>query len=128
MANNQGTTRQDWGGTTGQGNRGQTTGGGATGVMDKAQDAVSGAVDSAKEWASNAADTAKDWASDATERTQEFVSHAAKHAGEYYGVARDAVGNAEQNLEGFIRRYPIMTMMVAFGAGCLIGMAVCRRD
>src|SRR5437764_4351542 len=121
MANNQGTTRQDWGGNAGartvQGNRGQTTGGGATGVMDKAQDAVTGAVDSAKEWASNATDTAKEWASDATERTQEFVQHAAKHAGEYYGVARDAVVGAEENLEMFVRRYPIMTIMVAFGAG-----------
>jgi len=132
MANNQGTTRQDWPGTTGartgQVNRGQTTGGGSTGVMDKAQDAVSDAVDTAKEWASDATDTAKDWAANATERTQEWVADGAKHAGEYYGVARDAVGSAEQNLEGFIRRYPIMTVMVAFGAGCLIGMAVCRRD
>ena len=54
--------------------------------------------------------------------------HAAKHAGEYYGTARDAVTGAEENLEMFIRRYPIMTMMIAFGAGCLLGMAVCRRD
>ena len=132
MANNQGTTRQDWGGTAGArtntGNRGQMSGGGNTGVMDKAQDAVSGAVDTAKEWASDAADTAKEWASNATERTQEFVSHTAKHAGEYYGVARDAVTGAEQNLEMFIRRNPIMAVMIAFGAGALIGMAVCRRD
>lgn len=132
MANNQGTTRQDWGGSTGSrpntGNRGQTSGGANTGVMEKAQDAVSGAVDSAKEWASNAADSAKDWASDATERTQEFVSHAAKHAGEYYGAARDAVTGAEENFEMFIRRNPIMSIMIAFGAGALIGMAVCRRD
>jgi ElaB/YqjD/DUF883 family membrane-anchored ribosome-binding protein len=109
MANNQGTTRQDWGGNAGSrtnagGNRGQTSGGGNTGMMDKAQDAVSGAVDSAKEWASNAADT------------------------EYYGVARDAVVGAEENLEMFIRRNPIMSLMIAFGAGALIGMAVCRRD
>jgi ElaB/YqjD/DUF883 family membrane-anchored ribosome-binding protein len=133
MANNQGTTRQDWGGNAGSrtnagGNRGQTGGAGNAGVMDKAQDAVSGAVDSAKEWASNAADTAKDWASNATERTQECVSDAAKHAGEYYGVARDAVVGAEENLEMFIRRNPIMSLMIAFGAGALIGMAVCRRD
>jgi len=127
MANIQGSTRQDWGGNAGA-RTGQTTGGGATGVMDKAQDAVTGAVDSAKEWASNATDTAKEWASDATERTQEFVQHAAKHAGEYYGVARDAVVGAEENLEMFIRRNPITTMMIAFGAGCLLGMAVCRRD
>jgi ElaB/YqjD/DUF883 family membrane-anchored ribosome-binding protein len=132
MANNQGTTRQDWGGNTGSrpntGNRGQTSGGGNTGVMDKAQDAVSGAVDSAKEWASNAADTTKDWASSATQRTQDFASDAAKHAGEYYGVARDAVVGAEENVEMFIRRNPIMACMLAFGAGALLGMAVCRRD
>lgn len=131
MANNQG-TRQDWGGSTGSrtntGNRGQTSGAGNTGVMEKAQDAVSDAVDTAKEWATNAADTAKDWASNATERTQDFVSHAAKHAGEYYGVARDAVTGAEQNVEMFIRRNPLMSIMIAFGAGALIGMAVCRRD
>jgi ElaB/YqjD/DUF883 family membrane-anchored ribosome-binding protein len=96
--------------------------------MEKAQDAVSGAVDTAKEWASDAADTAKEWASNATERTQDFVSHAAKHAGEYYGVARDAVTGAEQNFEMFIRRNPLMSIMIAFGAGALIGMAVCRRD
>jgi ElaB/YqjD/DUF883 family membrane-anchored ribosome-binding protein len=132
MANNQGTTRQDWGGNTGSrtnaGNRGQTTAGGNTGVMDKAQDAVSGAVDSAKEWASNATDTAKEWASNATERAQDFVADAAKHAGEYYGVARDAVTGAEENVEMFIRRNPLMSIMIAFGAGCLLGMAVCRRD
>jgi ElaB/YqjD/DUF883 family membrane-anchored ribosome-binding protein len=131
MANNQGTTRQDWGGQTGSrtntGNRGPSSGGN-TGVMEKAQDAVSGAVDTAKEWASDATDTAKEWASNATEKTQEFVSHAAKHAGEYYGVARDAVTGAEQNVEMFIRRNPIMAVMIAFGAGALIGMAVCRRD
>jgi len=132
MANNQGTTRQDWGGNVGSrpntGNRGQMSTGSNAGVMEKAQDAVSGAVDSAKEWASDAADTAKEWASNATERTQEFVSHAAKHAGEYYGVARDAVSGAEQNVEMFIRRNPLMSIMIAFGAGALIGMAVCRRD
>jgi ElaB/YqjD/DUF883 family membrane-anchored ribosome-binding protein len=131
MANNQG-TRQDWGGSTGSrtntGNRGPTSGAGNTGVMEKAQDAVSGAVDTAKEWASDAADTAKEWASNATERTQEFMSHTAKHAGEYYGVARDAVTGAEQNFEMFIRRNPIISIMIAFGAGALIGMAVCRRD
>jgi ElaB/YqjD/DUF883 family membrane-anchored ribosome-binding protein len=131
MANNQGQSRQDWGGQTGSrsntGNRGQSTGGN-TGVMEKAQDAVSGAVDTAKEWASDATDTAKEWASNATERTQEFVSHAAKHAGEYYGVARDAVTGAEENMEMFIRRNPVMAVMIAFGAGALIGMAVCRRD
>ena len=131
MANNQG-QRQDWGGQTGSrpntGNRGPTSNGGNTGVMEKTQDAVSGAVDTAKEWASNATDTAKEWASNATEKTQEFVTHAAKHAGEYYGVARDAVTGAEENVEMFIRRNPIMAIMIAFGAGALIGMAVCRRD
>ena len=111
MANNQG-QRQDWGGQTGSrtstGNRGQT-GSGNTGVMDKAQDAVSGAVDTAKEWASDVADTAKEWASNATERTQEFVSHTAKHAGEYYGVARDDVTGAEQNMEMFTKAFSMFS-------------------
>jgi ElaB/YqjD/DUF883 family membrane-anchored ribosome-binding protein len=125
MNANQGTMTQNRPGTTGTGTTGfggsrpggQQRDTGGTGVMDKARDAVSGAVDTAKDWAGNVADTAREWGSNVAESASEACS-----------TAWDATRSAEQNLEAFIRRYPVQTLMFAFGAGCLVGMAMCRRD
>ena len=84
------------GGNPGGGNQGrpggQGPGNGGTGLMERAQDAVTGAVSGAteqvQEWAGNVADTAREWAGN--------VSQGAERA---YSTTRDAVTGYEQSFE-----------------------------
>jgi ElaB/YqjD/DUF883 family membrane-anchored ribosome-binding protein len=132
MAGNQGTMTHDRAGTGGTApirTSQATTGGfGGTGVMEKTQGAVSGAVETAKDWAAGVADTAKDWAGNVADKAQDMASNVAKGAEQAYTTAWDSMSGAEQSLEAFVRRHPLQTMMFAFAAGCLVGMAFCRRD
>jgi ElaB/YqjD/DUF883 family membrane-anchored ribosome-binding protein len=115
MANEHRTTpqTQPWNPGAGRtGNQGKSGSGGATGLMEKAQDAASGVA----EWASGAADTAREWASD--------VAQGAEQA---YTATRDTVVGAEESFEAFIRRRPIESVLIAFGVGCLAGCALSRR-
>jgi hypothetical protein len=82
----------------------------------KTEESGSGVVQTVKE-------TFSDWASSAAE--------AAGHAG---GKVRDAaVGAADkvsewgQDLTAFIRRYPLPTLLAAFGVGFLVSQLVRRR-
>jgi ElaB/YqjD/DUF883 family membrane-anchored ribosome-binding protein len=73
--------------------------------VGKARDAAEGVAEKAKEWAA-----------------------AADHgAGRAYAATRDTVVGVEQSLESCIRRHPWEAVLVAVGAGCLLGCAMNRR-
>jgi ElaB/YqjD/DUF883 family membrane-anchored ribosome-binding protein len=91
--------------------------------MEKTRDAASGVADRAKDVASNVVDTAKDVADTA----RDWASGVARGAGSAYDATRDTVAAAEETVEGFIRRRPLASVLIAFGVGCLVGCALRSR-
>jgi len=59
--------------------------------------------------ASNFGAQAKDFAADAGKKVQDFAS------------------NAAEKTSGTIREYPLQSLLVGFGVGCLVGLLIPRR-
>jgi ElaB/YqjD/DUF883 family membrane-anchored ribosome-binding protein len=87
-----------------------------------------GLKESAQEMASQASETA----GHLKEKAQEFVSGVAGQAQDTWRGARegmqegwsqvsDRAGDIWEDATGFIRRYPVASLAVAFGLGCLLG-------
>lgn len=95
-------------------------------LMDKASDAASAVAGKARDLASSVADTAGDVASSVAQRTQEVASSVAESA----GSAACAVGRQAQDwaedLETFVRRYPVPCLLGCLGLGFLVARLVRR--
>jgi len=105
----------------------RNTGGGATGLAEKAKDAAGGIAGTARDWAADAADRAKDVASTAADTARDWASNVAHRAEGAYAATRDSVVGAEHSVESFIRRHPVQSVFIALGVGCLLGCALARR-
>jgi ElaB/YqjD/DUF883 family membrane-anchored ribosome-binding protein len=85
---------------------------------------VGGIVDSVKEGAKNVADTVTDFASDAKSRVNDWTSGAGDMAQNAYQCATNAASTFGTEATGFIKKYPIQSVVVGFGIGLIIGRAV----
>ncbi len=100
----------------------------AQSTKEAASNLVSSATDKAKEMASSVAQTmgdvkdrAKEWTSSAAQgigHAAESVRDTAAHA---YDVSCEATREAGRELTGFMRRYPIPSLLVGLGLGFLVG-------
>jgi ElaB/YqjD/DUF883 family membrane-anchored ribosome-binding protein len=90
-----------------------------------------GLKESAQEMASRASEAAGQM----KEKAQDFVSGMAGQAHETWRSAREGIqqgfsqasqraGDIWDDATGFIRRYPVASLAVAFGLGCLMGCAL----
>jgi ElaB/YqjD/DUF883 family membrane-anchored ribosome-binding protein len=89
-------------------------------VKEKAQDFASGASDLAgqvKDRASDLASNIGHQASQAWDSTRHGVEHAAS-------AVSDQAGEAFDNVTGMIRRYPIPSLLIAFGVGFLVAQVI----
>lgn len=89
-------------------------------MTDKAREAVGQAGDKAREFVSGMAGQAQERWRHASEGLQEGYSHMSERAGDIWHDATN-----------FVRRYPLASLAVAFGVGCLVScalMAVPRSD
>ena len=119
---------------TNQGTRFDTgaTGHGATGLKDKAQDAMSNITDKASELASNVADQARaavgavsDKASDIASTIGDQAKQAAGKVGDTWEAGRSYV--ADHGIQGMaedvgdlVRRYPLPSILLGFCCGFLL--------
>jgi len=127
----------------------------ASNVAGKAKDVASNVADKARDVASNVADKARDYASTAGERTDDALATAGGRMASWgeslrqnppSGVLRSAatavagpleagghylqehgLNDMMDDLGSVIRRYPMQSIFVGLGLGCLIGMAFSRR-
>lgn len=127
----------------------------ASNVAGKAKDAASNVADKARDVASNVADKARDYASTAGDKAGDALSAAGSRMASWghdlrenppsgmLGTAASAVAgpleaggqylqqhdfNAMFNDVGsVVRRYPMQSICVGVGLGCLIGLALSRR-
>jgi ElaB/YqjD/DUF883 family membrane-anchored ribosome-binding protein len=128
----------------------------AASAGQKAQDAASGVAQRAQDVASNVATRAQEFASTAADKTDEALStvgekmtslagtirQSAPHegalgtaatavanrlqAGGHY-LQEHGVGDMAEDMAAFVRRYPLQSIFIGFGVGCLVGMACTRR-
>jgi ElaB/YqjD/DUF883 family membrane-anchored ribosome-binding protein len=82
-------------------------------VHDKARETAGQVRDKAREFASGAAEQAREAWHSASEGVQERISSLGHRAEDIWGDAAD-----------FIRRYPIASLAVAFGVGCMASCAL----
>lgn len=123
----------------------------AAGTMERVKDTASDAVDKVKDAASNLGSKAQEYASTAGQKMEDATSYVGERMSSWgsslrqgtphegmMGSAAGAVadtlessgqylqqhdfGDMADDLGGVIRRYPIQSLLVAFGVGCLIGM------
>jgi ElaB/YqjD/DUF883 family membrane-anchored ribosome-binding protein len=97
-----------------------------------------GVKESAREMASHlgesvgqAKDKARDFVSGVAGRAEETWRSAREGLREGYSNVSDRAGDVWADATGFVRRYPIASLAVAFGVGCLVGcafMAVSHTD
>ncbi len=98
------------------------------GLKESAQEMAS----QASETAGQMTDKAREAAGHMKERAQEFVSGMAGQAQETWRSAREGLqegwsqvsgqaGDIWEDATGFVRRYPIASLAVAFGLGCMLG-------
>lgn len=128
----------------------------ASDLGHKAQGMASDVAHKAQDAASNLGQKAKDVASIATEKTDDAISSVGERMSSWAGSIREkaphegVVGSAASaianrmdagghylqahglsemtdDLESVIRRYPMQSLLVGFGVGCLIGLAFSRR-
>ncbi len=125
-------------------------------VAQTLQDVASNVSHKAQDWASNVADKAQETASAAVEKTNDGIAAVGHQMNAIGGTVRRAVpqngviGSAAATvadnlqaggryLEGhglqdmgkdftsILRQYPIQSVLVGFGLGCLLGMTLRRR-
>lgn len=82
-------------------------------MTDKAREAVGQARDKAREFVSGMRGQAQERWSRAAEGLQEGYSHLSERTGDIW-----------EDATGFVRRYPIASLAVAFGLGCLTSCAL----
>jgi len=128
----------------------------ASNVAQKAQDAASNVAHKAQDMASNFGHKAQDAASTAVDKTDDALSTVGDKMTGWAGNLRDSaphegmIGSAAstvanrleagghylqehgvedmaEELGAVIRRYPVQSVLVGFGVGCLLGLAFSRR-
>jgi ElaB/YqjD/DUF883 family membrane-anchored ribosome-binding protein len=87
-------------------------------VTEKVQEVAAGA----SELAGKAKDTAQEWASSVGDAAVQVKDKAQAAA----GVATEKVGELGQDVTTLIRRYPLSALLVAAGAGFLLGQVLRR--
>jgi len=125
-------------------------------VAGKAQDVASSAGQKAQDMASNLGQKAQQFASTAAERAGDAASAVGERMSSLAGTLREKVpqggtlGTAAaavadgleaggqylgehdlndlvEEVNSLVRRYPLQSVLVGLGVGCLVGMAVSRR-
>ena len=128
----------------------------ASSVMLKAEETAADVSNKAQEWAGNVADKAQETAAAAVDKTNDGIAAVGHQMKSFSGAVRDAapcngtIGSATtavadelraggQYLEGhnldaigkdltdMVRRHPIPSVLIGFGIGCLLGMAILPR-
>ncbi len=128
----------------------------ASSVILQVEETASDVSNRAQEWAGNVADKAQETAAAAVDKTNDGIAAVGHQMKSFSGSVRDAaprtgaIGSAAtavadelqaggQYLEGHnldaigkdlteaVRRHPIPAVLIGFGIGCLIGMAILPR-
>jgi ElaB/YqjD/DUF883 family membrane-anchored ribosome-binding protein len=128
----------------------------ASSVILQVQETASDVSDKAHEWAGNVASKAQETATAAVDKTNDGIAAVGHKMNALAGSVRDAappngaIGSAagavadelqaggqyleQHNLEAIgkdltdlVRRHPIPSVLIGFGAGCLLGMAISTR-
>jgi len=127
----------------------------ASNVASKAKDVAANVADKARDVASNVADKARDYASTAGEKTDDALNAAGGRMASWgeslrqnppsgvLGTAATAVATPLEaggrylqehglndmmdDLGSVVRRYPLQSIFIGLGVGCLIGLAFSRR-
>lgn len=58
---------------------------------------------------------------------KEKLGEARQVASDYYEQGRERVGELEQQVEGYVRQRPMTAILIAAGAGALLGFLLSRR-
>ena len=124
-------------GSSGRGNVGQTGAGGgqfgtptrgtaeeATSLTERAKDAASSVTERAKDLASSAAQQAGDIGSSVAQRAQNVASSVADTAGDYAATVGHRAEDLAEDVTTWIRRYPVQSLLIGFGAGFLLARAL----
>lgn len=128
----------------------------ASAAVKKVQDVASEVSHKAQDWAANVAKKAQETASSAVDKTNEGIAAVGQRMTAFGGTVREnapkngALGSAAttvadklqaggryleghglaemgSDVTGVIRRYPIQSVLVGFGLGCLLGSTLLRR-
>ena len=113
----------NFGPTTGQTQGGSTstgTGGTFGAVKDKAREAASDASDVV----SQVKDKAQEFASDVAGRAGDAWDATRQQVQNYASTVANTAENAWDEFGGFVRRYPVASLTVAFGVGFLMAEAL----
>ena len=90
-------------------------------MMDTVKEGAQQAASTVAEYAGTAKDKVQEWGQGAMENiapTADKVQHWAQDA---YGVTADSLQDFSQETTRLVRKYPLTSLMIGFGAGLLIG-------
>jgi ElaB/YqjD/DUF883 family membrane-anchored ribosome-binding protein len=74
-----------------------------------------------------AKDVARDKLGDARKKAVEYVDEGKQRTAQYYEQGKHEASRIEDQLESYIRENPLKSMLIATGAGLLLGMLMRRR-
>jgi len=77
--------------------------------------------------ASSAKETARKTYDAAREKAQQVMGQARERAGEYYQQGRDKASEYQGRVEEMVREQPMKSVLIAAGAGLVLGMLLRRR-
>jgi hypothetical protein len=100
--------------------------GGVDNMGERAKDTIERVADSAEragEFAENARQKIAGWAGDAGEAARQAGHKVQEWAGDAYGYSKEQAGELGKELTTLIRKHPIASLMIGFGAGLLLGRA-----
>ena len=76
---------------------------------------------------SSTAEAARKTYDAARDKAQQVMGQARERAGEYYQQGRDKAAEYEGRVEEMVREQPIKSVLIAIGAGLVLGMLLRRR-
>jgi ElaB/YqjD/DUF883 family membrane-anchored ribosome-binding protein len=93
---------------------------GANELASRSQEVAGKVSDHAQEVAHHVSDHAQEIASNVTEKARAFAS-------DFAGRAQGAASQAAKKTTKAIKDYPMQSLLVGFGIGCLVGFLIPRR-
>lgn len=93
----------------------------AGGMMDTVKEGAQQAAGAVAEYAGTAKDKVQEWGQDAAKAVGPAADKVGQWAHEAYDVTADSLQDFSQETTRMIRKYPLTSLMIGFGAGLLIG-------